>query len=103
MATLQAAQQAFDRRIPDSDDLPKVSGTIELHPDNDNTLAIPARIEYLYGELHAIWICDMISGNWHSLPLTMQDCIGEASSYLPEAYDKLIEYADDERKAEDGQ
>jgi hypothetical protein len=97
MNTLQAAQQAFDRRIPDSDDLPILSGTIELHPDSNNTLVIPARIEFLAGDLHAIWIGDMVSGNWHRLPLAMRDCIGESSSYVPEAYDKLIEYAKEER------
>lgn len=91
------AQAAYDNRQPDYEDEPILSGTIELHPDDDNTLVIPVKVEFLAGQAHALWICSITSGNWHSLPLEMGDCIGESSTYIPEAYDVLIGYAKEER------
>lgn len=91
MNNLRAAQEQYDNRQPDENELPILSGTIELHPERDNTLEIPVRVEFFMGEVHALWICSITSGNWHNLPYEMADCIGESSTYEVVAYEKLMQ------------
>lgn len=93
MYTQSEMQQTFDRRLPDERGEPILTGTVELHPDADNTLEIPVKVEFLSGQAIKLWICSITSGNWHPLPMEMGDCIGESSTYIPEAYDVLIGYA----------